>query len=237
MTHKVKPVGKTANQPLKIDEKKLREFAGATGLSNEFLKKVIDFEGFRTNHYNIADGNTIGIGHYMDDDPNFKARLKRKEKITISETQVYSLFKQDLLRKKAEIRELLKSDFDSLNRGQQEALVDLSFNLKPSALKNSQLVKAISNHQFKDALKEFTFVKAGGKVLPGLCKRRIYDIERFADGTHPDNAKIAINDIVLNLCSDDSSALVAPGQQAIENLEMAWVTKKSIKHPFVAMNR
>lgn len=99
-----KPAKKPKKPAFKVDGKKLQEIAVSTGFDKDYLKKLIDFEGFRKTHYSIADGNTIGIGHYMDDDPNFKAALKEGRPITITEKEVYRLFEKDLLKKKLKFK-------------------------------------------------------------------------------------------------------------------------------------
>lgn len=126
-------------------------------------------------------------------------------------------------------------NFNRLKKGQQKALTDLSFNADPSSLGKSNLISAVKNGKFDEAVKEFDFVKANGQVLPGLCSRRIYDIGLFAEGMQPDNAKIAINDIIEKCGSRDD--VIIAGQQAIENLEMSWASKKPPNNPFVAINR
>lgn len=230
-----KQTNKPKKPAFKINEKELQGIAAATKLSPDFLSRIIGFEGFRNSNYHLAV-NTIGVGHNIDEDPKFKADLKKGKPISISDKQVYSLFKKDMLKKKAEIKEILPN-FDSLSQGQQEALVDLSFNLRPAALKNSKLLKAVSQNKFGEALGDFDFVKAEGKVLPGLCKRRIYDIELFASGMHPDKGKQAINDIIWDVCSEHSSDLISAGQQSMDNLEMSWVFRNRAKNPIVAQNR
>lgn len=225
---------KQPKQPaFKPDEKELQGIAAATRLSPAFLGRIIDFEGFRKTNYHLAV-NTIGVGHNIDEEPKFKADLKKGKPIVISDKQIYSFFKADMLKKKAEIRAMLPN-FDSLNQGQQEALVDLSFNLIPSALKGSKLAQAVSQNKFDEAVANFDFVKAEGKVLPGLCQRRIYDIGLFASGMHPDGAKRAINDIIEKCDARDDVAIA--GQSTIEDLEVAWALKNPRKNPIVASSR
>lgn len=228
-----KPTKKSKQPPFKIDERKLQDIAALTKFSPNFHRNIIGFEGFRNSNYHLAV-NTIGIGHNIDEDPKFKADLKKHKPIKISDAQVYSLYKSDILKKKAEIRDILPN-FDSLSQGQQEALTDLSFNSIPRAWKNSKLLKAVSQNKFDEAVANFDFVKADGKVLPGLCQRRIYDIGLFANGMHPDGAKVAINDIIEKCDARDDVAIA--GQKTIEDLEVAWASRKQQKRPIVAMNR
>jgi len=230
MTHKVKSVEKTAHHPIKIDEKKLQEVVTATGLSSEFLTSIIKAEGFKTKQYKIAGVNTIGIGHNMDSDPKYKG----KKGLRLSEAKVYSLFTKDLLDAEEKANRYTKNKFASLNQGQKEATLDVSFNVKPTTFQKSPLVTAISEGRFEDAVTGFDFIAAGGKIHTGLCKRRIGNIERYAKGQHPDKAKIAINNIIEKCGASDDVTIA--GQKALDNLEIAWVFKKSDKNPFTVAN-
>lgn len=194
MTHKIKPIGKHANPPIQIDEKRLQKVADATGLSPEFLSDVIKSEGFKTKQYSFGGIKYIGIGHNMNADPKCQKHSKCPK--TISEEQVYDIFKEDLLAARERIDRYTNKKFSSLNQGQREALIDISFNVKPSVLKKSALVKDVSEGKTDKAVKELGFVTANGKVLPGACKRRIRDIYLFAKQTPSKAAIEAVNDIL-----------------------------------------
>lgn len=60
-----------------------------------------------------------------------------------------------------------------LNQNQFDALVSFTYNLGPESLKKSTLIKLNNQNQMNDAVEEFTkWVKANGKTLPGLVRRR-----------------------------------------------------------------
>lgn len=60
----------------------------------------------------------------------------------------------------------------SLSDNQEKALVSLLFNIGWPAFSKSKCYKAIKAGDMCTAYVEWTWVKAGGKVLPGLVKRR-----------------------------------------------------------------
>lgn len=232
MTGKVHATNRAKIAPIKIDAVKLQEVSKKTGLSMEFLKSVINAEGFQTKQYKIAGVNTIGIGHNMDSDPKFK----EKKGLKISESQVYGLFIKDLLDAEEKANRYTKGEFYSLNQGQKETVLDISFNVKPTTFQKSPFVMAISAGRHEDAVKEIDYVAASGKILPGLCNRSIENIGRYARGQHPDKAKMAINNIIEK-CGARSDVMNV-GQKAMDKLEMAWVFKeKDTNQLFTGTNR
>lgn len=60
-----------------------------------------------------------------------------------------------------------------LQQCQFDALVSFAFNLGAGNLRNSTLLKLVNADKFKEAAEEFPrWVRAAGKILPGLVKRR-----------------------------------------------------------------
>ena len=91
-----------------------------------------------------------------------------------------------------EAERLLRADADSAARavqrlwtpctqGQLDALTDFVFNLGPSALAGSTLLRKIRRGEPEAAIRrEFArWVYAGSRRLPGLVKRRAWEAERF----------------------------------------------------------
>ena len=67
-----------------------------------------------------------------------------------------------------------------MNQNQMNALVDFAYNLGFNALKSSTLMSKVNAGDFNGAANEFTrWVYAGGKVLPGLVKRREAEKQLF----------------------------------------------------------
>lgn len=60
-----------------------------------------------------------------------------------------------------------------MSQGQFDAMVSFAFNCGEAALRSSTLLKKHLSRDYAGAAKEFArWNKAGGKVLPGLVKRR-----------------------------------------------------------------
>lgn len=67
-----------------------------------------------------------------------------------------------------------------LNENQYGALVSFAYNCGLANLKSSTLLKKLNESDYDAADKEFSkWVKAGGKELPGLVKRRKKEAELF----------------------------------------------------------
>lgn len=212
-----------------VDTDRLKEVSANTQLDTEFLETLVNFEGVRPNRYKIDGGNTVGIGHFVDDDPQFKGQ----QDIRLTQDQIYGLFTEDLLKKEKDIENSLPN-FRSLSKGKYEALVDLFFNSKPKAL--TGIIDAVAHGRFDDAVKKMAIIYSAGKVSPALGKRRINDIERFAHGSNPEVAKATILGIVAKSKNRKDVQLAA--QKAQKKLDDAWALKqKGQKNPFIASNR
>ena len=131
------------------------------------IELIKGYEGFRGNPYKCpADVPTIGYGstYYedgtavsMDDEP-------------ITSTQAESLLRYSLKGYEASVQKLVTV---ALKQGQFDALVSFVYNLGAGALKGSTLLKKLNAGDYKGAAEEFgKWTHGGGKVLPGLVKRR-----------------------------------------------------------------
>ena len=136
--------------------------------SELLLNKIIDFEGCKLNAYKCPAGVwTIGVGHTKG----------VKQGQTITEKQAMSLLKGDLLPFENYVNNLGVCK----TPGQFDALVDFSFNLGTVALSRSTLLKYIRQGKPEQYIRgEFAkWVKSGGKILPGLVKRRAWEADRY----------------------------------------------------------
>lgn len=80
------------------------------------------------------------------------------------------LLKQDVFFAEQSVKHLVKAP---VTQDQYDALVSFTFNLGPQRLKGSTLLRKHNAGDCYGAAKEFSkWVYAGGKVLPGLVKRR-----------------------------------------------------------------
>ena len=136
--------------------------------SELLLNKIIDFEGCKLTSYKCPAGVwTIGIGHTKG--------VKQGQVIT--EAQAITLLKGDLLPCENYVNNLRVCK----TQGQFDALVDFAFNLGTAALGRSTLLKYIRLGKAEQYIREqfARWVNAGGKVMPGLVKRRAWEADRY----------------------------------------------------------
>lgn len=88
----------------------------------------------------------------------------------ISQSQAEEFLRQDLAEFEEGVKKLVKVP---LTDNQFSALVSFSYNLGLGALSKSTLLKKLNAKDYAGAATEFKrWVRGGGKVLPGLVKRR-----------------------------------------------------------------
>jgi len=165
----VKPQGSVKSY---VVAKSKEDVIKSTGLSEKFIDNLVKMEGFKLNQYADGKGNkSIGIGHNISADPNYKYGSK------ITKEQAYNLLKDDLIESKKELKKLTNGKKFTPN--QEEALIDLVFNVGEKKLKNSKLIKLINEGKLNDAASEFDFIKVNKIVSTHLCKRRMQNISTF----------------------------------------------------------
>ena len=133
---------------------------------------IKQFEGFRAEAYKCPAGIwTIGYGTTQVDGQPVR------EGMTISREQALQYAQQEVNKLWSKIESILKV---KINDNQMNALVDFAYNLGFNALKNSTLMRLINESKFDEAANQFSrWVYAGGKVLPGLVKRREAERQLF----------------------------------------------------------
>lgn len=134
--------------------------------SNAGLNLIKGFEGKRLNAYDDGVGVwTIGFGTIKY--PN-GVRVKKGD--TCTEQQAGTYLKNDLTKFEVAINKLVKV---SLTQNQFDALASFTYNLGETNLANSTLLKKLNKGDYQGAADQFlAWKKAGGKVLPGLVRRR-----------------------------------------------------------------
>ena len=132
------------------------------------FEKIKEFEGLRLKAYKCPAGFwTIGYGHTED--------VKRGDKI--SKWCADEFLRQDIAYYERMVLQLNVCT----THGQLDALVDFAFNLGTGSLRTSTLLKLIRAGASREVItKEFMkWVHAGKQVLPGLVKRRAWEVKRF----------------------------------------------------------
>ena len=135
----------------------------------DLIKK---YEGFRPESYQDSVGVwTIGYGTTRINGEPVKSGM------TITEAQALQLVQQEVNKLWSQIESIVKVN---LNDNQMNALVDFAYNLGFNALKTSTLMSKLNAGDFTGAANEFSrWVYAGGKILPGLVKRREAEKQLF----------------------------------------------------------
>ena len=148
-------------------------------ISDIGLKKLKEIEGLRKEaYYDAAGVPTIGYGHTKG------VRMGD----VISEYWAEMFLKADLY----DVEKQVDSLGLNLNQPQFDALVSFAFNLGFYKLKTSTLLKTIQEGGSVRAIKkEFKrWVYAGGKVQPGLFKRREWEAKRFFEPDEMEPMKV-----------------------------------------------
>ena len=154
-------------------------------VSQKCINMIKHHEGVRTKAYQCpALLWTIGVGHVID--PNHaKVPLAERKALPIpagwdrslSMEEIDEILRKDLARFEAGVARLCPV---KLTQGQFDALVSFSFNVGLGNLQNSTLRMKVNRGDMEGAAEQFlVWTKAGGKVLPGLVKRRTHEKEMF----------------------------------------------------------
>lgn len=132
---------------------------------------IMNHEGVKQTAYKDPIGVvTVCVGHTKT------AKLGT----TLSYARCQELLTQDLAEAQADVR---RSITNPVTQGQYDALVSLAFNIGGRNLYYSTLAKKFNQGDCYGAAAEFSkWIKAGGKVLPGLVKRRADERKAFEPG-------------------------------------------------------
>ncbi len=130
--------------------------------SSRGIGLIKDFEGVRLSAYHDVVGVlTIGYGHTGPD-----VSLGQ----TITPPQATRLLVADIANFEAAV---IAACTTAPNQNQFDALVCFAYNVGIGGLRKSSVLKAHNRHDFQSAARAFAlWNKAGGKVWPGLVRRR-----------------------------------------------------------------
>jgi GH24 family phage-related lysozyme (muramidase) len=129
--------------------------------SQNLIDMLKEFEGFRSYPYTCPGGSlTIGYGN----------SIKPGEYTSITKEQAEVLLRKTVSSFESAVKKMVTVP---LSQNQYDALVSLAYNIGAGALRKSTLIKKLNTGDYKGAADEFLrFVKANGKTLEGLVKRR-----------------------------------------------------------------
>ena len=147
-------------------------------VSDRCKEMIKHHEGVRFKPYRCpARLWTVGVGHvlYPDQgrlplDQRDAFQLKAEDNRTFSKAEVDGTLSADLVRFEVGVARLFPV---GLTTGQNDALVSFSFNLGLGGVQRSTLRSKVLRGEIEEAADEFLkFTRGGGKILPGLVKRR-----------------------------------------------------------------
>ena len=147
--------------------------------SPEAIRVIKHHEGVRTRPYRCpALLWTVGVGHVIDP-AHISVKYEERKNLPIpagwdrvfSMGEVDALLAQDLGRFERGVLRLCPAATG--RQGLFDSLVSFAFNVGLGNLQRSSLRMKTNRGEFEDAADEFLkWTKAGGRVLPGLVKRR-----------------------------------------------------------------
>lgn len=149
-------------------------------VTKEGLALIRRFEGFRAQAYRCPAGVwTIGYGHTAQAGPPAV-----REGMEIGEAEARRILARDVARVAAEVAMLLARP---VSAAQFSALVSFAYNVGVAGLRGSSVLKAVNAGRFHEVpVRLKLWVKAGGRVLPGLERRRAAEAELFLSDTPPE---------------------------------------------------
>lgn len=144
-------------------------------ISNNGIELIKKYEGLKLTPYLCpASIPTIGIGSTRYEDG--RAVKLTDPKITVERAEI--LLKNTLKTYENGVSQLVTSE---INQNMFDALVSFAYNVGVAALKVSTLLKKV-NANPNDPTIEMEFkkwVRGGGKVLPGLVRRRADEVKLY----------------------------------------------------------
>ncbi len=150
-------------------------------MSQNGRKLLQQWEGVRLNAYKDSAGLlTIGVGHLLTKSELSSGKIDiNGESVKygngLTSDQADALLAQDLKPAETTVNNNVKVE---LNQNQFDTLVSFTFNVGGGAFKGSTLLKKLNNGQYGEVSGQLMrWDKAGGKVVPGLEKRRKNEVK------------------------------------------------------------
>ncbi len=137
--------------------------------SNNAIELIKSFEGFKAEAYYDSVGVlTIGYGTTR----NIKSNM------IVNKAQAHDLLTKDVVKFESFVNRFVRVN---LTQNQFDSLISWTYNLGPTNLKNSTMLKVLNQEKYDEVpfqMKRWN--KAGGKVLLGLTRRREAEANLFA---------------------------------------------------------
>lgn len=154
-------------------------------LSPAGLRFLEAHEGYRAQLYDAGDGcTTIGYGHCVHrGKPGTNPAAEAPFRGGLARAPAAILLAKDAARFEAAVRTWVTRP---LQQHEFDALVAFAFNVGVGAFSTSTLVRRVNTNATPDAIVSafLMWVKAAGKIMPGLRKRRSDEAILFLEGRY-----------------------------------------------------
>ena len=144
-------------------------------LSRNGTKLILDFEG---KHKKRPDGRYEAYKCPADVWTIYAGITEGVyEGMIVTESQGMAMFREEIAKFEEAVASLVTVE---INTNQRDALISFAYNVGSGALAKSTLLKKVNKSDFDGAAREFAkWNKGGGRVLPGLVRRRAAEAELF----------------------------------------------------------
>lgn len=189
------------------------------------VRLICEFEGFRDKAYKCPAGVwTIGYG--------FTEGVKEGD--TISRAAAEKRLVQELVKYEAAVYRACTFE---PNQNQFDALVCFAFNIGTKGMAGSSVIKAHNRGDFQAASRAFSlWNKAGGKVFPGLTRRRAAEAALYLEPTYvsentaPDMPQAIDPETPMTSSTINRASVVAGGTAAIASATEVVNTVNGLKY-------
>lgn len=139
------------------------------------LELIKEFEGFRSKAYLCPAGVwTVGYGHTS---AAGEPKVGRMTSVTKAEAE--KILRNDLVQFEQAVDAAVRVE---LNSNQFSALVSFCYNVGAGAFRSSSVLKAVNKKQWNEVPRRLAlWNKGGGRVLPGLVRRRAAESTLFME--------------------------------------------------------
>lgn len=139
------------------------------------IELIKEFEGFRSKAYKCPAGIwTVGYGH-----TSAAGEPKVGSLTTVTKEEGERILRRDLNQFEDAVDDAVRVD---LNSNQFSALVSFTYNVGEGAFRKSSVLKAVNAKQWDEVPRRMAlWNKGGGRVLPGLVRRRAAEAALFME--------------------------------------------------------
>lgn len=184
---------------------------------------IKEFEGFRSASYKCPAGVlTLGYGH-----TSAAGEPIVRPGMTVTKAEAEKILRNDLRQYERAVEEAVKVE---LTPNQFSACVSLCYNIGAGAFKKSSVARFCKKKQWKQAADAFAlWNKAGGKILPGLVRRRAAEAALFSKGgvskteevrpvvDEPKGKNMGLSTTNIAAATTAAAGVAASAKDAVEN--------------------